>query len=75
MEKIPETENPQEAKGVCPGKPERHVDTFRKVHNVGFLAGRLICRFGILFYVSTIMTHVHTCTQSQLNLHCLTSCG
>ena len=42
---IPETENLQEAKGVYPGKPERHIsaDPVRYVtHNVGFLAGRLI---------------------------------
>ena len=41
----PETENPQEVKGVHPGKPAHKliwVDDLRRVHNVGFLAGRLI---------------------------------
>ena len=42
---IPETENPQEAKRVYPGKPARiaQADPVRYfTHNVGFLAGRLI---------------------------------
>ena len=42
----PETENPQKAKSVYPGKPARHaqadpVGALRRVHNVCFLAGRL----------------------------------
>ena len=55
---IPETENPQEAKSVCPALPVRYakdlitqslgmlslirVDTLRRVRNVGFLVERLI---------------------------------
>ena len=37
---IPETETPQEAKGVM--LRLIRIDTLRRVHNVGFLAGRLI---------------------------------
>ena len=44
---VPDTENPQEAKSVYPGKPARHAQAdmgqyFTQIHNVGFLAGRLI---------------------------------
>ena len=45
---IPEIENPQEAKSVCAGVSLRimlrliRVDTSRRVHTVGFLAGWLI---------------------------------
>ena len=47
---IHETENPQKAKSIYPGKPARHalgmlrlvrVDTLRGVNNVGFLVERL----------------------------------
>ena len=46
---IPETENPQEANSVHPGKPARHAKAdqgqyfTQRHHNVGFLAGRLKC--------------------------------
>ena len=42
---IPEAENPQESKSVCPGKHARTAQAdlgLRRVHTVGFLAGRLI---------------------------------
>ena len=42
---IPETEHIQEAKSVCPGKPALRlirIETLRRVHSVGFLAGRLM---------------------------------
>ena len=35
------TENPQEAKSICSGYLLIRVDTLRRVHNVGFLAGGL----------------------------------
>ena len=43
---IPETENPQVAKSVCPGQPVWHaqadtVDSLRRVRNTGFLVERL----------------------------------
>ena len=53
---IPETENPQEAKSVrvsLRGKLRLiRVDTLRRVHNVGILAGRLI---SVLVYESRLL--------------------
>ena len=42
---IPERENLQEAKSVCPAKPRRHYAipaTLRRFDNVGFLVIRII---------------------------------
>ena len=45
---IPETENPQKAKCVYPGKPARHASTdpdqYLTSILLDFLAGRLICK-------------------------------
>ena len=50
------TENPQEAKSAYPVKPAAlrliRVDTLRRVHNVGFLAGRLFMIVCLVFYAA-----------------------
>ena len=72
---IPETENPQETKSVCPGSPARHalrliqVDSLRRVHNVCFRAARLTCGVVLSQSVSancltpTWLAHIFTTSE------------
>ena len=55
---IPETENLQEAKIVCPDKPARHAwaDTLRRVNNVGFLLERLVYIYTCIFKPTLVAT-------------------